>query len=59
MPTDVIWGEMDQINSVENAYALVEIMASAHLVIIPAAGRNVQQEKGQLVSKAISDFTHK
>jgi pimeloyl-ACP methyl ester carboxylesterase len=54
IPTDIIWGEMDRVNPVENAYALVELMPSAHLVIVPKAGHNLQQENGQIVVKIIN-----
>ena len=54
IPTDVIWGEMDRINPVENAYALIELMPSARLVIVPKAGHNLQQENGQVVVEIIN-----
>ena len=56
IPTDVIWGEMDRVNPVENARALVELIPSAHLVIVPQAGHNVQQEKGQVVAEVINQY---
>jgi pimeloyl-ACP methyl ester carboxylesterase len=59
IPTDVVWGEMDQINPVENAHALVELMPSAHLVIVPKAGHNVQQEKGRAVAEIINETSYK
>ncbi len=53
VPTDVIWGEMDYINPVENAQALIELMPSAQLVIVPKAGHNLHQERGPVVAKVI------
>ena len=57
-PTDVIWGENDAINPVENAHALVKLMPSAHLRVVPAAGHNVQQERGQVVAEVITGAAH-
>lgn len=54
IPTVVIWGEGDRVNPVENARALVEMMPSARLVIVPEAGHNVQQEKPEVVAAAIT-----
>jgi pimeloyl-ACP methyl ester carboxylesterase len=53
IPTDVVWGEMDRVNPVENAHALIELMPSAHLTIVKEAGHNVQQEQGQVVAEII------
>lgn len=44
VPTLVIWGEGDVVNSVEGGRALVELQPSARLVIVPNAGHNVHQE---------------
>jgi pimeloyl-ACP methyl ester carboxylesterase len=54
IPTDVLWGEKDQVNPVENAHALVELMPAARLVLVPEAGHNLQQEKGQVVIEVIN-----
>jgi len=54
IPTTVIWGENDRINSVENAHALIEMLPSARLVIVPDAGHNLQQENADVVAKAIN-----
>jgi pimeloyl-ACP methyl ester carboxylesterase len=53
LPTDVLWGEMDRVNPAANAHALVELMPSARLVIVPKAGHNLQQEQGQAVVEVI------
>lgn len=53
IPTTVIWGENDQVNSVANAHALVDMLPSARLVIVPGAGHNVQQEKPEVVVEEI------
>ena len=54
VPIDEIWGEMDRINPVENGRALVNLIPSVHLKIVPGAGHNIQQEKGQVVADAIA-----
>jgi pimeloyl-ACP methyl ester carboxylesterase len=59
IPTEVIWGEQDRINPVENARPLVQMIPSGNLDIIPAAGHNVQQEKGPVVAGIIDDFTRR
>ena len=53
VPTDVIWGETDHINPVENAHALIELMPSARLTIVPNAGHNLQQERSHVVIEVI------
>jgi pimeloyl-ACP methyl ester carboxylesterase len=53
IPTLVIWGEVDQMNPVANAHALVTVQPSAKLVIIPGAGHNLHQENPQAVLEAI------
>ena len=55
IPTGVLWGEMDRVNPVENARALVEMMPPAHLRIVPGAGHNLQQEKPQAVVDAVAE----
>jgi pimeloyl-ACP methyl ester carboxylesterase len=54
IPTQVIWGENDSISSVENARALIELLPSARLVIVPEAGHNIHQEKAEIVVEAIN-----
>ncbi len=53
IPTFVIWGENDHINPVENAHALMQMLPSARLKIIPGAGHNLPQEKPRAVVEAI------
>lgn len=53
IPTTVIWGEQDRIMPVKNAEALIQLLPSARLVIVPDAGHNVQQEKPQAIADAI------
>ncbi|HZW03646.1 MAG TPA: alpha/beta hydrolase [Anaerolineaceae bacterium] len=53
VPTDLIWGEHDQVNPPANAQALIEQLPAARLVIVPAAGHNVQQEAPQAVAAVI------
>jgi pimeloyl-ACP methyl ester carboxylesterase len=52
-PTSVVWGENDHINSVENAHALIKMLPSARLVIVPGAGHNIQQEQAAIAAKTI------
>lgn len=56
IPTTVLWGENDRINSVENAHALIENLPSARLVKVPEAGHNIQQEKADVVAEAIKNW---
>ncbi len=59
IPTEVIWGEGDRINPVENARGLAQMIPSGKLDIIPAAGHNVQQEKGTVVAGIIDEFVRR
>ncbi len=56
IPTLVVWGESDRINSIENGRALSELQPTAHLVTVPGAGHNVHQENAQEVLKAIHEW---
>jgi pimeloyl-ACP methyl ester carboxylesterase len=56
IPTLVVWGEQDRINSVSNAYALKELQPLIELVIVPDAGHNLQQEKPQEVLNVFNSF---
>jgi len=56
IPTTVVWGGNDQVSSAANARALVEILPSARLLIVPGAGHNVQQEQAEVVADAIAHF---
>ncbi|MBC7260194.1 MAG: alpha/beta fold hydrolase [Chloroflexi bacterium] len=53
VPTLVIWGEADRVNSVANGQALAAVQPSARLVIVPGAGHNVQEEAPRAVAQAI------
>ena len=55
LPTDILWGEMDRVNPVANASALVELMPAARLTIVPKTGHNLQQENGPVVVDAIRE----
>jgi pimeloyl-ACP methyl ester carboxylesterase len=59
IPTVVLWGENDRINAVENARALVRMLPSARLVIVPEAGHNLQQEKPEAVAAAVQQMTQR
>jgi pimeloyl-ACP methyl ester carboxylesterase len=52
-PTQVLWGAEDQVNPVENARALAEMIPSAQVTIVPNAGHNLQQEQPVVVAQAI------
>ena len=56
IPTLVVWGEADQINSIENGRTLAELQPTARLVTIPGAGHNVHQENAEAVLKAIHEW---
>ncbi len=53
VPTLVVWGESDQMNTVENGRALVELQPTARLVVVPGAGHNVHQENPGAVVEAL------
>lgn len=48
-PTLVVWGEKDQINSIENAHATLSLQPNVHLEVIPRAGHLPHQEQPQRV----------
>ena len=56
IPTLVVWGEADQINSIENGRALAELQPTARLVTVPGAGHDVHQENAEAVLKAIREW---
>ncbi len=56
IPTLVMWGEADRINSIENGRALVELQSTAHLAVVPDAGHNVHQENAEAVLRAIREW---
>lgn len=57
VPTALVWGEEDRLNPPANAQALHELLPSSHLVIVPRAGHNVQQEQPAQVAAAIAGST--
>jgi len=56
VPTLVLWGEEDRINTLENGRILVTIQPSARIVVVPGAGHNLQQEKPKVVLEAMHRF---
>jgi pimeloyl-ACP methyl ester carboxylesterase len=55
IPTNIIWGEHDRINSVANAHALVDVLPASRLVIVSGAGHNVHQENAEVVVMAVTE----
>jgi pimeloyl-ACP methyl ester carboxylesterase len=53
LPTVVVWGELDRINSVENGRAVAELQPGARLAVVPGAGHNVHQEHPEAVLAAL------
>ncbi len=53
VPTQAIWGKTDKINSVQNGRALLETQPDVHLIVVPGAGHNLQQEKPEIVVESI------
>lgn len=53
VPTLAIWGEHDQVNSVENGKRLAQIQPTTQLVIVPNTGHNVHQEQPAAVLQAM------
>jgi len=56
VPTLVVWGEADRINSIENGRALAELQPTARLVVVPGAGHDVHQENVGAVLEAIRSW---
>jgi pimeloyl-ACP methyl ester carboxylesterase len=56
IPTLVVWGEADRINSIENGRALAELQPTARLVVVPGAGHDVHQENAGAVLEAIRSW---
>lgn len=56
LPTGIIWGEQDQINSIENGYALASLLPSAQLTSVPNAGHNLQQEQPEALLAALNQI---
>ena len=52
-PTLIVWGESDQVSSVENGRLLQSILPNARLITLPKTGHVVQQERPQDLLDAI------
>lgn len=59
IPTLIIWGENDQWIPLDNAYKFKNDIAGSELVVIPKCGHVPQEEKPEVVVKAILDFLAK
>lgn len=53
-PTLIIWGQGDQVNSVENGQALLQLQPNARMIILPDSGHNLHQEDPQAVLAEIN-----
>lgn len=53
VPTTVIWGEADRINSPEGGRARAEAQPGVRLAMVPGAGHNVHEEKPEEVAGII------
>lgn len=56
LPTAIIWGIADAVNSIENGRWLAQLQPAARLYEIPLAGHNLHQENPQAVVEAIKNF---
>ncbi|RPJ43270.1 MAG: alpha/beta hydrolase, partial [Chloroflexi bacterium] len=56
VPTLVLWGGNDRVSLAANAQALIGLLPSARLEIVPGAGHNLPQEKAEVVARAVQDF---
>jgi pimeloyl-ACP methyl ester carboxylesterase len=54
--TVVLWGENDQVASVENGRLLATLQSTARLTLLPGAGHNLHQEQPREVTKILADF---
>jgi pimeloyl-ACP methyl ester carboxylesterase len=52
-PTLIVWGESDQVSSLENGRLLESILPNARLISLPKTGHVVQQERPQELLDAI------
>jgi pimeloyl-ACP methyl ester carboxylesterase len=52
-PALIVWGESDQVSSVENGHLLQSILPNARLITLPKTGHVVQQERPQDLLDAI------
>jgi pimeloyl-ACP methyl ester carboxylesterase len=57
--TLIIWGKEDRISRIHLAHKLKKDLPLARLKIIPAAGHLVQEEKPEVVNRAILNFVHR
>lgn len=53
VPTRVVWGERDAVNSVESGRALIAVQRGATLTILPGIGHQVQQEAPEELLKVV------
>jgi pimeloyl-ACP methyl ester carboxylesterase len=58
-PTLILWGEADQLISVENAYLFQKDIKTNSLVILPKVGHIPMEESPNAVAKAIVEFIKK
>jgi len=54
--TLIIWGQEDRISRIHLAHKLKKDLRNSKLMIIPASGHLVQEEKPEVVNRAILDF---
>ena len=55
-PTLIIWGEQDQLISVDNAYLFKQDIKNSRLFILPNVGHIPMEESYLKVANAIHDF---
>ena len=55
----IIWGKEDRISRIHLAYKLKKDLPHANLKIIPASGHLVQEEKPDVVNRAILNFVRR
>ena len=55
VPTQVVWGEADQVNAIANGHALIELQPTARLAALPEAGHNLHQENPAAILQAIDE----
>ena len=54
--TLIIWGKEDRISGIHLAHKLKKDLRNSQLEIIPASGHLVQEEKPEVVNRAILNF---
>lgn len=56
VPTMIVWGDRDEVNSVEMAHATKEVMPHARLEILPDTGHMLPMQRSAELNRLLLDF---